>query len=646
MKTQITSKAFALIVGLLTQFGLYATESVSISVKTPGTLPTLISESEKYTITELTLTGQLNGTDIRFIREMAGGGLYLDGKTDGKLSILNLSGAMIVEGGDYYFNSYDGGFCATGVEWYTSDEKIGAYMFYNCSKLTSISLPSITTAIWGSAFENCTELTSITISTHVSSIADNAFSGCTSLKEIIAVPQNKNYSSIDGVLFNKDQTTLIRYPSAKEGHYSIPESVTSIEWYAFANCTGLTAVTIPNNVTAIRQYTFYNCIELTAVTIPSNVTTIEMWAFNRCAKLASVTLEEGVQTIGYSAFFCCNELTSITIPNSVTAIGQAAFGRCPKFKEYIVASDNEAYSSIDGVLFNKDKTTLIHYPQAKEGTSYTIPDKVTTIGGLAFDACGLLTSIVFSNSVATIGSSAFRACGAFKEFIVDSDNKTYSSIDGVLFSNDKTKLLLYPYAKEGAYIIPGNATAIEEYAFHSCAGITSVTIPNNVISVRDFAFAYCPELELVTISKNTTSIGMEAFAYCPKLKEVYSPNPVPSRGGYNAFYETKATLYIPVGSSDAYRTAGCWDWHFIDIIESRSISVDNATEDNFNIYIRNGALVVEGTGESIAVYNQAGVLVLSASTNSGSAEIELPQKGIYIVKTQLAGESVTKKVIW
>ena len=216
------------------------TKQMTIELNKAGTLPDRISESKKYLITNLKIVGEVNGTDWLFIREMAGSDLCGD-KTDGKLSILDLSDAKIVGGGLLYFLSE-----------YTSNDKLGDYAFYGCSGLTSLTIPSSVTSIGASAFEGCNGLTSLVIPSGVTSIGDKAFHGCSGLISL-----------------------------------TIPSSVTSIGWSAFSGCSGLTSLTIPSSVTMISGEVFSGCSGLTSLVIPSSVTLISRSAFSGCSALTS-----------------------------------------------------------------------------------------------------------------------------------------------------------------------------------------------------------------------------------------------------------------------------------------------------------------------------------------------------------------------
>ena len=235
------------------------------------------------------------------------------------------------------------------------------------------------TSIGGSAFRYCTSLTSVTIPDSVTSIGGWAFTDCASLTSV-----------------------------------TIPDGVTSIGEYTFSWCTSLTSATIPDSVTSIGEFAFHNCKSLTSMTIPRSVVSIGYDAFGWCESLTSVTILDGVRSIGNSAFTDCKSLTSVTIPNSVTSIGRGAFSSCASLTGIWVAEGNSHYvSDASGVLFNKDKTTLVQCPGAF--AVYTIPGSVTSIGDDAFSGCASLTSVTIPDSVTSIGNYAFSCCGSLTD---------------------------------------------------------------------------------------------------------------------------------------------------------------------------------------------------------------------------------------
>ena len=272
------------------------TKQITIKLDKAGTLPDKIGSTKKYKITNLKIVGEINGTDWVFIRDMAGRGLKDYIYTNGNLSVLDLSEAKIVEGGDCYY--YD------VTKYYTSNDRLGDYAFYGCCRLTSLSLPSGITSIGNYAFQDCWGLTSFVIPSKVTTIGVYAFYGCSGL------------TSLD-----------------------IPSSVTSIHMYAFAYCSGLTNLVIPSGVTTIAGYAFYGCSGLTNLVIPSGVTTIVRNAFSGCSGLTSLNIPSSVTSIGESTFSGCSGLTSLVIPSSVTSILISAFYGCSGLASLVIPSN-------------------------------------------------------------------------------------------------------------------------------------------------------------------------------------------------------------------------------------------------------------------------------------------------------------------
>lgn len=289
-------------------------------------------------------------------------------------------------------------------------------------------------------------------------------------------------------------------------------------WYSIHN--DIRKVVITAGVTNIGSCAFFSCTNLTNITIPNSVTSIGNYAFEFCYALTSITIPDSVTSIGDEAFESCTKLTSITIPNSVTSIGEWAFSGCDSLEAIRVDKNNLHYCDINGVLFNKDKTLLIRYPQSKKLVeNYIIPDSVTEIYSAAFQSADIV-KITIPESVKTIALNSF---GSFhlENIEVSKNNKYFSSLDGVLFDKAKTILLCYPTIKDRQhYAIPGGITHIGERAFEGCY-IQNISIPNGVTDIGLGAFMNCTDLASITISSSVTSIGYYAFDHCESLTDVY-----------------------------------------------------------------------------------------------------------------------------
>ena len=392
---------------------------------------------------------------------------------------------------------------------------IGDLAFYECTGLTSVTIPNSVTSIGGGTFHDCSGLTSVTIPNSVTSIGDHAFywSGLTS----VTIPNSVTSIGSRAFSFCTGLTSV-----------TIPNSVTSIGDEVFYYCSGLTSVTIPNSVTSIGDNFFYGCSGLTSVTIPNSVTSIGDNVFYGCSSLTSVTIPNSVTSIGEGAFRGCSGLTSVTIPNSVTSIGNSAFSECSGLTS--VTIPNSVTSIELGTFYGCSGLT-----------SVTIPNSVTSIGVRAFYACRSLTSVTIPNSVTSIGVEAFSAC---------------SGLTSVTIPNSVT--IIASDAFDACY-------RIETLYFDSSVNPKNVTnslkelyIGDNVSIVYDYFNRY--DLRKVVLGKNVTHIRPQAFSNS-QIEEFTITGEEPPYLYPNVFGTqdlSNATLYVPESKAEYYQTTEPW----------------------------------------------------------------------------------------
>ena len=361
----------------------------------------------------------------------------------------------------------------------SSVKEIKYRAFMNCGNLQNVSFQNgVKTLGWG-LFENCTSLKTITLPASLEKIDGDLFSGCSSLTSISMDSSSENFSAQDGVLFNKDKSKILRYPSAKIGtSYAIPNSVRNIEKNAFKYCENLTSITIPNIVTEIGINSFQDCHNLSDVTLPGSLI-----------------------SIGENAFEECTSLKTITLPQNVTSIGEGAFSDCRSLSKIEVNENNKSFCSYSGILLNKDKTTLIQCPSAYPDENITIPNGVTSISESAFVSCENMKSITVPESLQSVGLNAFSHCDNIEKVNISNLSK-WCSIDFGLENYVSTSSNPL-YSGNGLLYLNGTLiknlvvpSGVKQLGLCAFAGISlnSITVPDSVVSI-DQSFYGCSDLE-------------------------------------------------------------------------------------------------------------------------------------------------------
>lgn len=425
-----------------------------------------------------------------------------------------------------------------------------------------------------SSFRNCESITNAVIPNSVTDIECGAFLGCTSL-ESITIPfigasraASNGYDQVFGYIFGYETSiskngTIAVIPNAINQYSKQNTKDWTFVHYWYYIPTTLKNVSISDGITDIPYRAFIGCKDIKNITIPASVKSFGNSAFSGCRGITDIVIPSSTTSIGDYAFSGCKGLTDITIPDSVTTIGQNALFGCTALASIIVSENNAFYSSVAGILYDKNKTQIICVPKAIKG-EISIANGVTSIDSTAFKDCIGVTSMIIPDSVERIGEGAFSGCSSLESITIPfvgakagvTSDDMYQYPFGYIFgtkeydggvwtqqwyyrnslSKQDSTLYYLPYSLKTVTVTGGN---ILGGAFYNCRRLTRIEIQNDVISIGGSAFYNCSGLTNITIPDSVTSIGDSAFTYCYKLIEVYN----------------KSSLEITAGSEDNGKVA-------------------------------------------------------------------------------------------
>lgn len=453
---------------------------------------------------------------------------------------------------------------------------IGKGALSTCGEVVGITIPEGITAIGDEAFSGCRSLVEIAIPDSVSSIGKDVFSWCGSLTTITVGENNGAYTSIDGILYSKDEKSLIRYPSAKSGEtFTVPDTVLSISAHAFEGCESLASVTVPNSVSSIGLGAFERCLSLESITLPFVGSKAEIDEFidhtyhfgyifgarsyedndaHVPTSLKNVVICGG-RMIGRRAFYKCTGIRSVTVSGDIEYIYDYVFQGCSGLEEvcwnttayfqtttpnlfedctslrsltigedidYIRSYTFYNLASLESMVIPDNITAIEHHAfyGCSSLSSVTIPSSVTKIDEYAFANCTSLRTVTVPNSVTSIGSAVFEGCTSLEGITLPFIGG-YRSHFGYIFGASSYGENSDYVPKSLKKVVIMNAPTVSDYVFSGCDGITDITIRSDITSIGEGAFSGCASLKSVNIPEGVTSIGSDAFKDCTGLETVY-----------------------------------------------------------------------------------------------------------------------------
>lgn len=411
---------------------------------------------------------------------------------------------------------------------------IGQSAFAFCENLKSITIPDGVTNIADGLFHLCYDLETVAIPESVTIIGNGVFTGCRSLGSIEIAEGNAYYCFEDGVLYDNPVTKILWVSPCASGDVTILNGVTTVDYFAFADCKYLTSITLPNSVTSIAEAAFSGCTGLENILIPESVASIGVGAFRGCARLGSIDIPPNVTYIGEEAFSGCTDLYEVVNHSALElTLGSEENGYVAYYAKVLECADGNRvlaanyYETDEHFLFTKTDGvyTLIAYlgeqdtitlPESINGHDYVlyyfrgaknviIPNGRNIIDSWAFAYCGSLENVTIPDSVTEIGDFAFFECNSLQNIVIP---------NSVTFVGQFSFMGCFG-AK--SLTLSDGMNSISNGAFSGCAGLVNVVIPEGVSTIGSSAFSNCYSIQNVSIPASVTYIGEYAFANCDSM---------------------------------------------------------------------------------------------------------------------------------
>ena len=675
----------------LMSLSLQAQLSKTVTTTTPGTLSTFFTTTEQATVTNLTISGNIDARDMVFVRDKLK-----------VVSVINLSSAKI----SLYVGTAG---TYSGISLVYPANELPMYSFYNANtntfktSLTSVTLPTTITSIGYLAFYYCWNITgTFSIPATVRKIGDYALYGCYGITAYSVPSGNTRYSSYDGMLLSKAQDSLFICPTTKAGALSIPSTVNWIGYSALEGCSRLTGpLNLPTNLRKIEEYAFYSCSGLTGdLSLPATLTKLGSYSFYGCSGLnGSVSIQKNLNSIGAYPFLLCNNLTafnvnmnntrlasadgvlfsknldtllifpgakggsytipasvkvlkdysfyncsnltgSFDIPSNVDSVGNYALFGCSQLSAFTTNSGNARYKAQDGVLYSADIKRIIIYPALATG-GFTIPETVERIEASAFAYCaGLTGTIVLPEKLRFIGDYAFYGCEQLTGFEAAPGNIRYAAKDNILYSKAMDSLFICPLSISGSFTAPFTVKYIGYSAFDGCEKITEINLPATVNYIDNYAFENCTGLTKIRLNENVNTIGSSAFYSCTALQRFEFNRMNPPAVDYYTFEginKSTCNLIIPYYATSNYKAANYWN-QFLNVTESNfdDTAVPSTMKRNFSVTTYGGQVKISGfdPGEPIRIYDLNGKLLYNITVNGTSHSFSTTGHGVWLMKAR------------